>query len=280
MNSPGKKYSTILFFLTIAVYCQAGNGMPRDNYPSGARASGLSNAGVTFSDLWSNFHNQAGLGFYKKLSFGYHFENKHVISDFAMQSLALAVPTNTGTIGGSITFYGNAHYNESKVSLAFGKPFGEKFAAGIQLNLLSIFQQEDYGNSSALAVEGGILYKISENITWGFHASNPTGSRYRRLENEQVPILIETGFGFQVSEKLLLVTEAEKIISYSYVFKAGAEYQIVESIYARAAFSTFKYSTYSFGVGFSQKRIKADVAFSHHIILGYTPHFSLNYIFN
>lgn len=274
---PVKRYWFLIFFIHVFFITQA---QQRDNYPSGARASGLSNAGVVLVDLWANYHNQACLGFYKNFSFGYFYENKHVVNDFGMQSLAVAIPTKTGTIGTNITFYGNPHYNESKISLAFGKPFGEKFAAGIQLNLLSIYQDQDYGYTSTLAVEGGILYKPVENVSIGIHIYNPTGARYKKLDNEEAPVIIETGLGFQIGEKLLLVTEIEKNIDYEFVYKAGAEYKIIESIFFRIAISTFEYSTYSFGVGFSQKKIKADIAFSHHTILGYTPHISLNYLFN
>lgn len=257
-----------------------GQNLSRDNYPSGARASGLSNAGIVLVDLWANYHNQACLGFYKDLSFGYSFENKHVVSDFAQQSIAAAIPTKSGTIGANVTFYGNSKYNESKISLAFGKPFGEKFSAGIQLNVLSIYQFDYYGYTTTLAVEGGVLYKPIETVLIGAHIYNPTGSKYKKLDNEEVPVIIETGVGFQLGEKLFLLAELEKNFEDRFVFKGGAEYRVIESIFLRLGVSSYRYSTYSFGLGFSQKRIKADMAFSHHSILGYTPHLSLNYIFN
>ncbi len=250
-----------------------------DNYPSGARASGLSNAGVTLIDLWSNYHNQAGLAFFKNLSFGFHYENKYVLEQYSQQSFALAIPTNSGTIGASFTFFGFSKYNETKISLAFGKPFGEKFAAGIQLNMLNVYQAYDYGNVMTLAVEGGILVKPVEKLLIGAHVFNPTGASYKQLIEEKVPVIFEIGLGYQMNEKLFFVTETEKKLESKTVIKAGAEYKVLKSVIARIGISTFKYSSYSFGVGFMYKKIRADMAFSHHMILGYTPHISMSYSF-
>ncbi|NJK86280.1 MAG: hypothetical protein HC906_10230 [Bacteroidales bacterium] len=199
----------------------------------------------------------------KSFSFGYHYENKHFISDYAFQSLAAAFPTKSGTIGAGFGFYGNANYNESKISLAFAKPFGDKLSAGIQFDYLAIGQMEEYGNAATLVVEGGVLYKPIESISFGFHIYNPTQSAFRPSINERTPLIFEAGAGFDIGNKLLIVTEVEKNMDYIFVYKTGAEYKLIESVHLRAAVSTFKYSTYSFGLGFSQKKIKADIAFSH-----------------
>ncbi len=269
------KYCLLLLLSTVN-FCRS---EAQDNFPSGARAAAMSNAGTVLIDLWANYHNQACLGFYKVLAFGYHYENKFIMNDFAQQSLAAAIPTGTGTIGVNLTFYGSAKFNESKICLGFGKPFGENFAAGIQLDLLNVYQANDYGNTATLAVEGGIYYRPLETLSFGLYVYNPTGSSYKGLEDERVPVIIEAGLGWQASEKLLIVAETEKNSEYPLVIKGGAEYQVIESIYARLGVSSGEFSHYSFGVGFSQKRIKADMAFSHHFILGFAPHLSMSYSF-
>jgi len=249
------------------------------NFASGARVSGLSGAGTVSKDLWSNYHNQSGLAWIEDFTLGFHYENKFAFSLYSLQSFAMAIPVNKGTIGASMAIFGNPKYFESKISLAFGKPFGKKFAAGIQLDMLGIYQSLDYGNVSTLAVEGGIMAKPTEKITLGLYVYNPTGAYFKEFADKEVPVIFELGLGYQISEKLLFVAETEKKIGYDMVVIAGAEYYILGSVCARAGVSTFKYSNYSFGVGFSQKRIKADLAFSEHKTLGYSSHFSLSYSF-
>ncbi len=263
----------LLCFMSVSVYAV------NDNYPSGARVSGLSNSGVVLKDLWSNYHNQAGLTGVDKLTIGFHYENKYVVSQYGLHSLALAIPTHRGTIGASITFFGYSKYNESKISLAFGKAFGEKFSAGIQLDLLNIYQAEDYGNSTTLAVEAGILAEPLQGFLIGAHVYNPTMSYYRTFETEKVPTIFQIGIGYYFTEKLFVVMEAEKDIERRPVYQGGVEYHVIKSIYARFGVSTYEMSSYSFGVGFVYKGIKADMAFSQHQILGYTPHVSFSYSF-
>ena len=267
------KPAFLLLIFTILIK----NTNAQDNFPSGARASAMSNAATVLTDVWANYHNQACLGFYNELTFGYHYENKFILDDFAQQSLAAAIPTGRGTIGVNLTFYGSAKFNESKIALAFGKPFGEKFAAGIQLDLLNVHQANDYGNASTLAVEGGMLFRPVENWSLGIHVYNPAGASFKSLTDEKIPVIIEAGTGWKPGDKILIVAEAEKNFDQALIIKAGAEYKVIESIYARIGVSTYKYSSYSFGVGFAQKRINADIAFSHHIILGFTPHISMSY---
>ncbi|HJX70405.1 MAG TPA: hypothetical protein VJ346_00580 [Bacteroidales bacterium] len=249
------------------------------NFSSGARVSGLSGAGAVSTDLWSNYHNQAGLAWVDDFTLGFHYENKFAFSLFSLQSFAIAIPAKSGTIGWNIAIFGNPKYFESKISLAFGKPFGKRFAAGIQLDMLGIYQSLDYGNVSTLAVEGGILVKPTDKVTLGLYVYNPTGAYFKEFKDKEVPVIFELGLGYQIFDKLLFVTEVEKKIGYRTVFIAGAEYYILNSVCARAGVSTFEYSNYSFGVGFFQRRIKADLAFSEHKTLGYSSHFSLSYSF-
>jgi hypothetical protein len=263
----------ILFFVFCDVYAV------NDNYPAGARVSGLSNSGVVLTDLWSNYHNQAGLTGVEKFTLGFHYENKYVVSEYGLHALALAIPTSRGTIGASVTFFGYSKYNESKISLAFGKPFGDKFSAGIQLDLLNIYQAEDYGNSTTLAVEGGIIAEPVDGLLIGAHVYNPTQSSYNTFEPEKVPTIFQVGMGYYFTEKLLIVVETEKDLRQKAVFEGGIEYHVIKSIYARFGISTYEMSSYSFGVGFVHKGVKADMAFSQHQILGYTPHVSFSYSF-
>ena len=261
----------LFLFITADIYAA------NDNYPSGARASGLSNAGVVLTDLWANYHNQAGLTGVEKLTIGFHYENKYVVQNYGLHAVAIAIPAYKGTIGASITFFGYKKYNESKISLAYGKSFGEKFSAGIQLDVLNIYQEEYYGNNTTLAVEGGLLAEPIDGLLVGVHVYNPTKASYSMVDLEKVPTIFQAGIGYYFTEKLFIVVETEKDLEEKPVFEGGIEYHLIENIFARFGLSTYEMSGYSFGVGFAHKGIKADMAFSRHQILGYTPHVSFSY---
>ena len=95
----------------IILLLPAGIFAVNDNYPSGARASALSGAGVALTGLWSSYHNQAGLAHVEKLMIGFHYENRYVVDEYGLHALALAVPVNWGTLGMNAVFFGYSKYN-------------------------------------------------------------------------------------------------------------------------------------------------------------------------
>ncbi len=239
----------------------------------------MSNAGVVLTDLWSNYHNQAGLAYAEKLMLGFHYENKYVVDEYGLHALALAVPVNWGTIGASAAFFGYSKYNETRIALAYGRSFGERFSAGIQMDLLNVYQAENYGSSTTVAVEAGILAEPVDGLFAGAHIYNPTKSSFNTTGVQDVPVIFQAGIGYYFTDKLLIVAETEKDPEQKAVFQGGMEYNIIENIFARIGLSSYEMSAYSFGIGFVYKGINADMAFSHHQILGYTPHVSFSYSF-
>ncbi|MBN2349231.1 MAG: hypothetical protein JXJ22_10355 [Bacteroidales bacterium] len=250
-----------------------------DNYPSGARESGMANVGVMVFDVWSNYHNQAGLARLNALTLGFHYENRYAVEEYGLQSFAIAIPSFGGTIGFNYSFFGYSGYNENKIGLAFGKSFGKRFAGGIQIDGFYVHVGDSYRNSWAIAAEAGILAEPVDNLFIGAHIYNPTGSGFAQYEDVKIPVILQVGMGYQFSENLFLGVETEKKMDTQIVFKTAAEYQIVNSIFLRAGVTSFKISSYSFGVGAVYKRLKADIAFSQHNIMGFTPHMSMIYEF-
>ena len=250
-----------------------------DNYPAGSRAAALGGAGVMSSDLWSGYHNQAGLGFYSHLSAGAHHENMFLVPEFGLSSLALCIPTGTGTFSINYSYFGYSAYNESKAGLGFGKALNEIISAGIQFDYLHTYIADETGNHRAFALEAGILAKPARNLTIGFHVFNPTHSKYiKRPDNEHIPMIFTLGAGYSYREFLFVCFETEKNLERGPVlYKGGIEYRIIPSLYARAGVNVGEFISHSFGLGIVFKKIRGDLAFSRHHVLGYTPHISLQY---
>ena len=265
----------VLIFCLLSHKSFGGN----DNYPSGAREAGMANASVTLTDLWSNFHNQAGLAWLDAFTIGIHYENRYMVDQYALRSFALAIPTSGGTIGASYSVFGYTKYNESKTGLAFGKSFGEKLAAGIQMDYLHVHIDGEYGNSDALTMEAGIVAKPVTNLFVGAHVYNPVRAKYNRFTDEPIPTVLQVGLGYYFSDDLVVCVESEKDLDREMLVNVGSEYHLVKSVYLRAGLSTSRISSYSFGAGFVFKGLKIDLAFSDHSILGLTPHISMSYSF-
>lgn len=250
-----------------------------ENYLPGSRFAAMANASVMIPDIWSVAHNQAGLGYLSNTQFSFHYENKFMIPQYGLNAVALVVPTKSGTLGFSFTYFGYSKYHEMKTSLAYGKLFGEKFSAGIQLNYHNVFISDDYGKSSAISVEGGILFRPIKDLYIGAHVFNPSRSKFNTSEgSEYLPTTFRFGLGYHAMKKIWLALETEKETNLPAVMKLGLEVETLEHLYLRAGLATNPFLS-SFGIGYRIAGFQADLAFSFHPQLGFTPHVTLNYRF-
>lgn len=271
----GRKTGIILLLLQLVVDPLKSAS---DNYPAGAGHAALGNVGVMMPGFWSVSQNQAGLGFYHHLSAGVHHENRFLLPEFGYSMIGMTIPVTTATLGTSFSSFGYRQYNESKLGLGIGKAFHEKFSAGVQLDYLYIHSSSEDGNSSAIAAEAGIMAQPVKNFYVGFHVFNLTASKYKaRAGEELIPVLIRFGFGYYYDDRLFLGVETEKDLEISQaLFRSGLEYRITRGIYARTGIELSGSVHHSFGLGFAFGRIKADISFMHHQLLGYTPYLSLS----
>ena len=245
-----------------------------ENWAIGGRSAGMANASVTLNDLWAIHNNQAGLSEIKNISAGIYYENLYGLKELGLKSGAAVLPTKSGVFGISLSYFGYSQYNENKIGLAYAKSFGNKFSAGIQLDYLSTHIAENYGNTSAIAAEIGLLYKINKKINIGAHVYNPTRTKIADYNDERVPTTFRLGLSYLISEKLIVAFESEKDIQYKPSFKAGFEYHAVKQFYFRAGISTNPILN-SFGFGLEFKNFNLDFATSYHQALGFTPQVSI-----
>lgn len=281
-----KRHAGKGYFLVLALYSVLSGLSPafsQENFPLGSREAALANAVVMESGIWSVSHNQAGLGDYRHLGIAFHHENKYVIPEASLHALAATLPVKPGTIGLSYSYFGFSLYNESKIGLGFGRSFGSKLSAGVQLNYHYIYVSPQYGtgeyeNTHALTVEGGIQYRPVETLRIGFHVFNPTRSRLSPTEMDTLQTIARAGISYSPVDKLWLGIETEKSTNNSFRLKSGIEYEIYKGLCLRTGLITNPVQN-TFGIGFNISRITADVAFSHHQVLGLTPHFTLHFRF-
>ena len=240
----------------------------------------MGNVSVMYPDFWSVWHNQAGLGLYPHLAAGIHHENRFVVPQFSLHAIGVTIPTGRGTLGLSGHYFGYPAYHESKIGLAFGKAFGERFAVGLQLDYLNTYFDNELGNSGTLAIEAGIMATPADNFLIGLHIFNPTGATIPEMGQEKVPVILRMGLAYRFGENLFLGIETEKDLDIGGpMYKLGLEYRLIEYIYARMGVMLQEYVEHSFGIGFNVAGFHASLAFSYRQLVGYTPYFSLLYVF-
>jgi len=270
-----KKHFTAFVLLLSLSNAYAGD----HNAPAGARSSAMGNASVTQKDVWSAFHNQAGLAFLKESALGVSHEQRFMLSELSMNGAAFALPTKqNGTFALSVSYFGYKLYNEQKAGLAYARSFGEKFSAGVQLDYLGTTIAEGYGNKSAFTVEAGIQAQLVKNLWLGAHIYNPNKAKLSDYNDEKIPSILKFGLDYAFSEKVNIAVETEKDLDADATIKAGIEYHPVKQFYLRGGIATDPLLT-SFGFGLELQNFVIDVAAAYHQDLGFSPHVSLAYSF-
>ncbi|OFX61733.1 MAG: hypothetical protein A2046_09065 [Bacteroidetes bacterium GWA2_30_7] len=268
-----KIYSTVIYFLISTILVLGGN----ENYPVGAKYAAMGNTGVMTPSLWSTSHNQAGLAFLKVSEVGLHYNNKFLMRELGLSSLAFAYPTKkTGTFGLNYNYFGYAKYNENKIGLSYAKMFGSSFAAGVQIDYFQTHIDEGYGNKGVPVAEIGILAQPTKGLYIGAHLFNISRAKLDDYSNEKIPTIFKIGLGYAFSEKALVCIETEKDMDYKPIFKGGIEYQLLVNLYLRTGIITNPVQN-TFGIGYKMNKFKADIAFATHPVLGLSSHITLTY---
>lgn len=250
-----------------------------DNYPAGARSIGLANSSVTLTDCWGAFHNQAALAWMDQLSVGASYDNRFTIANLSTKGFVFALPLKAGTFAVSGDVFGYSLYNEKKAGIAFAKKLGEKFSAGVQLDYLNTFINDDnYGSHTTFAVEAGLLAEPLKNFRIGFHVYNLSRAKLAEYADEKIPTIFRLGASYRFSEKLSWSIEEEKDIDQNAVFKSGLEYHVVDALYLRGGLATNP-TLFSFGFGLKIGNLMLDIASTYHQVLGFSPAISLTYRF-
>jgi len=249
------------------------------NYLPGSRFAGMANASVMLPDIWSVAHNQAGLAWLDHTVFSVHHENKFVVPQYGLNAVALSIPTKRGTLGLSYYYFGYSRYHESKTGLAYSKMFGDIFSAGVQINYHSIFISQDYGRSSAVSVEAGIMAQPLKHLYIGAHVFNPSGSGFNTPEGrDDLPVVFRFGMGYHFFNRMWLTMESEKESGIKTEMKIGLEVEAANHLFLRGGLSTDP-GMNTFGLGYRLLGFRGDLAFNFHPVLGFTPHFTLTFTF-
>lgn len=266
----------IIFVLTaMAPYQIKATG---GNLPTGANAAGMSNAVVMYPSLWSVFHNQAGLAWLQNPAVGLSYGNEYFVSELSTMGLAAAYPTNSGTFGLSMSYFGFSQYNETKFGLAYAKKLGQNFAAGIQLDYFNTHIGEDYGNKGIPVAEIGIMAQPITNLWIGMHLFNPWQAKLADYNDERLQSALRFGVGYHFTDHVIWTVETEKSLEQKAVFRSGIDYKIIEQLSLRAGVQNNPQNI-SFGIGYAFKGLQMDFGFSHDYVLGFTSKLSLIYSF-
>ncbi|PVX49959.1 hypothetical protein C7377_1599 [Balneicella halophila] len=253
-----------------------------DHHAIGARATALGHSSISFKDLWSIVNNQAGMAFIDRPTLGVSYEERFMMKEMSLKTVAFILPTNrVGNFGFSYTHFGDSEFNEFRINVGYAMPLGEHFAMGLAFDYLgmSVSGSSESGHTGTVTGELGIMGEPIENLWLSAHAYNPFGVSISDYEYEEpIPTILSIGALYHFTEDVFFLAEVEKDIDYDTRVKAGIEYRAWDKLFLRGGITTNP-TEFSGGIGVELQNFKADLAFYKHQYLGYTPSISLSYAF-
>ena len=265
-----KIFFFLYLFCSVSVFAQDGANT------TDARSKGVANASVAFTGINAILNNQAGLADLDNMGFLFSAEQRFILNDLNNLGAGFAIPTNSGTFGLSINYFGFEDFNQSKIGLTYARKMMEKLSVGIQFDMLST-QIAGYGNKNLFTFEIGVQSELIENLLLGFHLFNPV--KLEIIEDEFVPTVLRAGATYTASKKLMLHAELEKDFDFPFVFKSGIEYELMNDFWLRIGVQTNP-TALSFGLGYQMKNgLRFDLATNYHQELGFTPSIGVGFDF-
>ncbi len=267
-----KKY-IILLILLIGFKYSLFSGIFEEG--KGGRSSALGNASVTLADFWSALNNQAGLASIDQLSIGLYVENKFLLSSLSYKAVGILIPVAPGTIGFTLTRYGDALFNETSIGVSYGRKLSDQFSIGLQLFHYAVSQGRELGNAGKLSFQGGFIYNVDEKLRMGVQIFNPTLLK-KEANLIVLATIIRVGMDYQLNNNLLGIIEFSGNSESGNGLNAGFEYLSSENLAIRLGYSS-QVQEITFGIGLHLKKLSFDFSSSIHSTLGYSPQISIIY---
>lgn len=244
----------------------------------GARSASLAGISACLEDAWAAANNPAGMARYNHLSLAINIEQRYLMKELGHYALAGSVPAGSGCLGISTTYSGFQSFIDQKVSIGYGRLFGEHVMSGI--GLVYVYQKAGSETRPVhqLSYSLGAIVILSKKVNLAIAAFNPFQLYYKNLDYATLPSIIKLGMSVQYSQAFIIHTELEKDLDLPPCFKIGLEYAFREIFFIRGGIKGFP-AAYSFGAAMRHQRFLFEFSSGYHQYLGFTPQFSLQFDF-
>jgi hypothetical protein len=238
-------------------------------YNPGAKQISIANSDVALSnDVFSLFSNPAGLSQLNWREVGiYYSPAPFGLTELSNGYVAYNEPFSFGSLAIGGMTYGFDLYRESKVLLGYSYNYHNILFAGVTVNYHN-FSIQKYGSTGIFYFNAGGLVYLLDELRWGFLVTNINRASVADID-DQIPMVLSTGFSYDLIENFSLNFALEKDIRYNPSVQFGIDYNIIEYLSLRVGASN-EPSRFTAGLGINYSIFSLDYAFFTHPDLGLT----------
>lgn len=268
-----------LLFILALIFVQTIAWGRSNILPTGSRAAGMGNAFVSQYDVFSVYHNQAGLADLERTSISFFYENQFLVKDMSTRAGVITFHTGSGNFAVQYNSFGPPQWRESNAGLAYSRYLSKKLSAGLQLSYFGTKLPEINRSVSTFSFELGAIYQLTENTFLGAHLANPYAPNITTISySESIPWRITLGGHTNFTKEFTFAYQLETVQSELPNLQIGAQWEAAENVFVRGGFNTSPARFFA-GFGYVTTFLTLDAAFSYHQFLGYTPSVSLIFSF-
>ena len=236
----------------------------------GARSISMAGISAVLEDPWAISNNPAGLARYDHVSAATSLEQRYFMKELGYYAIALTIPAGKSCLGVTGLFSGYLSYVDQKISLAYGRSFGENVLAGA--SLVYVFQKAgtEARPIHQVSYELGTIVVLSKKVNLAFAAFNPFQLYYKSEDYATLPAIIKLGLSYAYTPALIIYSECEKELDLPPTLRIGLEYIHRNIFFLRAGIHVLP-ARWSFGTGIRHRSFLLECSFYYHQYLGLTP---------
>ncbi|MFT6036036.1 MAG: hypothetical protein ACI9XJ_001614 [Marivirga sp.] len=231
----------------------------------GAENIGIANCTANTENIWSGFHNSAGLASINSVEFSTHFNVFYGEIGLLSSAAAFVLPIKSGSIFLGISRFGNSIYNEHKLSLAYGSKIGI-IQLGGRINYLQ-YQIQDFGSLKSYSIDLGVQAAITPQLSIGAYANNISRASLNKEQQVYIPSLLYMGLKYTPMPYFKFYLEVEKNLALKATFKSGVSYKLKNKWYFSSGIRIDSWESF-YGTGFRFLKLNFNYAYQLHPILG------------
>jgi hypothetical protein len=206
--------------------------------------------------------SQSGSGF------GFYAENKYLMPGLHLVIASANFRHRKDGFGCWAGWTGTSHLSQFTAAAAFGKSLG-KVDAGFELSYHA-FRQIYFGTTKRVQASGGIIWSLSSVFKTTIQVSHFLPSRSSENGLFLDDLLIEWGWGYQVSPVVMVWMQAIKNASFPLRWEGGLQYSPMDRLQISGGWRKEQQTPW-IGCTWRWDHLSCAIYWRLHPVLGFTP---------
>jgi F0F1-type ATP synthase membrane subunit c/vacuolar-type H+-ATPase subunit K len=169
---------------------------------------------------------------------------------------------------------GTNAFSQNSIVLSAGKKINSILGIGLSIGYTGYYAR-GYPSKGTMSAGLGAILQLNEQIRFGVQLNQLNALI---SENEEFPFVIRAGMGFRFSPLCSISIEAIKEAGKEMTIDAGIQYIFHGNAYARLGYNP-SFMIFSCSLGYTMKKLSAELGPAYHLSLGATWGLSLVYHF-